>query len=58
MLPWAEMLRSALLMGLGPGEFWALSVREWRWLSGEAAGGLDRPGLEQLMSGFPDRERA
>ncbi len=54
MLPWAEMWRAALRAGIGPDAFWALSVREWRWLSGAGELGLARAGLVELMEAFPD----
>ena len=54
MLPWAEMWRAALRAGVGPDAFWALSVREWRWLGGAGEAGLGREALAELMEGFPD----
>ena len=54
MLPWDEMWRAALRAGIAPAAFWALSLREWRWLSGSAGGGLDGATLRQLMEDYPD----
>ncbi|WP_084395662.1 phage tail assembly chaperone [Henriciella aquimarina] len=57
MLPWAEMMRAALAMGLGPERFWALSLREWLWLADTGAPAIGRPALDSLMAAFPDRRR-
>ena len=53
MLPWREMMRSALAAGIGPESFWRLSLREWRWLAARGEG-LDAGRLAELMAGFPD----
>lgn len=56
------MLRFAVRQGLAPGAFWQLSVTEWRALTEAAgaaspgSGGLDRAGLEALLSRFPDKK--
>ena len=54
MLPWGEMLRAALALGIAPEVFWRLSVREWRWLcqGGEAP---SRGDLAMMMKDYPDR---
>ncbi len=57
MLPWAEMLRSALAVGIGPKDFWQLSLTEWRWLAARRAG-LKAERLQELMAAFPDEEKA
>ena len=57
MLPWAEMLRSALAVGIGPEDFWRLSLTEWRWLAARRAG-LKAERLQELMAAFPDEEKA
>ena len=54
MLPWGAMWRAALRAGVGPGEFWRLSVREWRWLAGASGDGMSGARLEALMAAFPD----
>ena len=54
MLPWAEMLRAALMRGLSPVSFWSLSVREWVWLSGSAPSGLNREAFQALYEEHPD----
>lgn len=53
MLPWGEMLRAALALGIGPEAFWRLSLREWRWL---AQGGdvPSRADLAAMMTDYPD----
>ena len=58
MLPWGAMWRAALRAGVGPGEFWQLSVREWRWLAGAGEGGMSGARLEGLMRDFPDETPA
>ena len=58
MLPWAAMWRAALRAGVGPGEFWRLSVREWRWLAGAGEGVMSGDRLEGLMRDFPDEPPA
>ncbi|MEZ5945914.1 MAG: phage tail assembly chaperone [Hyphomonas sp.] len=55
MLPWGVMLRAAIATGIGPEAFWRLSLREWRWLSGDQ-GGLSRGTLMMLMSQYPDEQ--
>ncbi|MEM7766443.1 MAG: phage tail assembly chaperone [Pseudomonadota bacterium] len=54
-MPWAEMMRAALRLGIAPQAFWRLSLREWMWLSEAAPGaGLNRSGLAALMEDHPD----
>ncbi|MFN7055842.1 phage tail assembly chaperone [Hyphomonas sp.] len=55
MLPWNEMLRSALAAGVSPEAFWRLSLREWRWMTAGPPA-LARTALNQLMREFPDRQ--
>ena len=54
MLPWDAMWRAALRAGVGPGDFWRLSVREWRWLAGAGEASMRGDRLEELMGRFPD----
>ncbi|WP_342973835.1 phage tail assembly chaperone [Henriciella sp. AS95] len=56
MLPWAEMLRAALMMGIRPAEFWRLSLREWRWLTGPSGQALTRTQLETMLVAHPDKK--
>lgn len=56
MLPWAEMMRAAALIGISPDRFWQLSLKEWMWLSRPAGGALGRGGFEALAARFPDRK--
>lgn len=56
MLPWTEMLRAAVTLGLSPQAFWACSLKEWRWLTQTDRGGLARDGFERLAAEFPDRK--
>ena len=53
MLPWSEMMRSALAAGIRPADFWRLSLKEWRWLAARGAG-LKAGQLAELMAGFPE----
>jgi Phage tail assembly chaperone protein, TAC len=57
MLLWAEMMRSALATGIGPEDFWRLSLTEWRWLAARGAG-LKAGRLQELMAAFPDKEES
>lgn len=56
MLPWAEMMRSAVSLGLRPADLWRLSLKEWRWLTGAMPGQLGPDNFAQLMSSYPDKE--
>lgn len=56
-MPWGEMMRAAVRLGIPPAAFWRLSLREWRWLTGTAGGeavSLGRAGLDALMRHYPD----
>jgi len=48
------MWRAALSAGISPDVFWSLSLREWRWLSGNGQRNLQADGLKALMETFPD----
>lgn len=50
------MLRAAAQLGLGPSDFWQLSVREWRWLAGGED--LDVRGLRALLEGDVSKRTA
>ena len=53
---WPRLLAHAVRIGIAPAEFWALSVREWRWLTrapGQNAP-MARSDLEALSELFPD----
>lgn len=55
MLPWGHLLRLAQIrFGLVPGQFWALSVLEWRLLLHPGTDHADRKTLAQLRGQFPD----
>lgn len=47
-------------MRLPPDQFWAMSLAEWRLLSGSDAGGgaLSRESFEQLRILYPDKDRS
>lgn len=54
---WGALLRLAhLQFGLKPAEFWALSVREWQWLTHAPVSHQNRSGLHELMRAFPDKD--
>lgn len=57
MLPWGEMLRAALALGIGPEAFWRLSLAEWRWLCRSGAA-PSREELMAMMAEHPDKEGA
>jgi uncharacterized phage protein (TIGR02216 family) len=50
------MMRTALALGVGPEEFWRLSLAEWRMLTEAASGGspMGRNAFERLMAAWPD----
>ncbi len=54
---WARALRFAVLrLGIRPADFWALTLWEWRALTGGAAQPgdvLQRSGLEALLGRYP-----
>ena len=53
--PWRRMLATAQALGLAPGAFWRLSLKEWRALVAplnEAS--LSRAAFEALARRFPD----
>ena len=54
MLPWSEMMRAALAVGIGPDAFWALSLKEWRMLVRGAEAALSRSELDALLAAYPD----
>jgi hypothetical protein len=54
---WAERLRLAVSMGVGPEPFWRLSLPEWRALAeAPPTPVLGREGLQALMTAHPDEE--
>ena len=53
MLPWPDLLRTALALGVQPDAFWRLSVAEWRALTAAAAP-LTRTDLAALIAAHPD----
>jgi uncharacterized phage protein (TIGR02216 family) len=59
LLPWPDLLRAALVLGVKPDEFWALSIAEWRALAATQAGpdaGLSKDRFNALCAAFPDKE--
>lgn len=54
MLPWAEMWRAMISLGIAPSEFWALSYKEWRWLLETRSDSLKPDQLMVLMKEYPD----
>ena len=57
MLPWRDLLKAAVLLGIGPAAFWQLSLREWIWLTAESGESLTRAALTDLMETNPDTEK-
>jgi uncharacterized phage protein (TIGR02216 family) len=55
-MPWGEMLRVAVGLGLSVEGFWRLSLREWRMLVAVPEGvmPLGRGELAALMEVWPD----
>lgn len=57
MTAWGDLMRlAALRFAIPPAAFWALSLREWRALAGQAAPVLTRGGLDALLRAYPDEE--
>jgi uncharacterized phage protein (TIGR02216 family) len=56
MTPWGEMLRTAARLGIGPGGFWRLSLREWRLLTERSGGAapMGRVEFERMAEAWPD----
>ncbi|MFZ5670886.1 MAG: phage tail assembly chaperone [Pseudomonadota bacterium] len=57
--PWRALLRRAAALGLGPADFWRLSLVEWRALT-ECEGGLrpmGRAAFEAMAMDHPDEAR-
>ena len=54
--PWAAMMRTAAMLGVGPEEFWRLSLREWRMLTERPAGPapMGRTDFERMAEAWPD----
>jgi hypothetical protein len=53
LMPWSDLIRAVVPLGITPCAFWALSVCEWRALFGQAQT-LDRARLKDLIAAFPD----
>lgn len=55
MLPWADMFRAAVRVGVSPAEFWSLSLREWAWLvASEHIQPMHKEALRALLEAHPD----
>jgi uncharacterized phage protein (TIGR02216 family) len=57
-MPWRDLIRTAAEIGVKPGEFWDVSVKEWRMLiaSGREGPAMGRRDLDRLTSRYPDEE--
>jgi uncharacterized phage protein (TIGR02216 family) len=54
---WAQPLRLAVALGIGPEAFWRLSLKEWRALTQTPpAPVLTRTDLTSLIARYPDEE--
>ncbi len=51
----ANALKSALLLGIAPSEFWQLSVKEWRALT-RAETVFSRADLSVLLENFGEKD--
>ena len=62
MLPWADMLRASLAIGIDPKAFWKLSLKEWRWMArGVAQSAMSRAelmALEKVLERSASRQGA
>ena len=54
MLPWGDMMRAVLRLGITPAAFWQLSVREWLWLTATFDVQFGATELQSLMEKYPD----
>ena len=56
--PWGAMMRLAARAGVGPADFWRLSLKEWRLLieAPAEAGPLGRREFERMAEAWPDGE--
>lgn len=56
-MTWAQPLRLAVALGIGPEAFWRLSLKEWRALTQTPpAPVLTRTDLTSLIARYPDEE--
>lgn len=55
--PWAGWLAAAFAAGLAPCDFWRISVREWRAMTGAQANALGRAAFDALAARFPDNNK-
>lgn len=55
MIPWRQWFFFAVVsLGLAPEEFWALTLKEWRFLAPDDSAALSRGGLDRLIALYPD----
>ena len=55
MIPWRRWFLFAVVsLGLAPEDFWALTLKEWRFLAPEESAALSRGGLDRLIALYPD----
>jgi len=55
--PWARMLSAGTRLGIAPGLFWRLSLREWRALNTAPREALNRADFEALAAAHPDKSQ-
>jgi uncharacterized phage protein (TIGR02216 family) len=54
--PWRALIAAANRSGIGPADFWRLSLREWRALiAASADAALSRQDFEALAQLYPDQ---
>ena len=56
MTPWPQMFRAGVAAGLSPNTFWALSLREWRWLAAADESALSQAELSALRAAIVQEE--
>jgi hypothetical protein len=55
--PWRRLLALSQTLGVEPGNFWRLSLKEWRALVSPADEALTRTAFDALASRFPDEPK-
>ncbi|MBN8606787.1 MAG: phage tail assembly chaperone [Caulobacterales bacterium] len=55
--PWNALLARALGLGVQPGAFWRLSIKEWRAIAAPSAESLSRAAFDALVRQFPDNRQ-
>ena len=58
MTPWTAMIQAAVRLGIPPGSFWQLSLKEWRMLTNAIPQPLplSRADLDSMIGDWPDAQ--